>query len=171
MIFPAARRDGKHDPGAPRNDALRSSATPPLHEYARDNQAAHASHSFARASMEGNCSFQQHAVTMSLPPTPRWPSDDAGVPKVDGQENFGDLVDKLSQQAHHPRHYLQPVDGSADTSSTRSGYRIPLTISAGASKAALCSRLLRISQARCTIPPSSRPCCTSTSHLPPVPMR
>jgi hypothetical protein len=37
-------------------------------------------------------------LNMSMPPTPRWPSDDAGVPSVDGRESFGDLVDKLSQQ-------------------------------------------------------------------------
>ncbi|KAH7089026.1 hypothetical protein FB567DRAFT_522842 [Paraphoma chrysanthemicola] len=38
---------------------------------------------------------------MSLPSTPRWPSDDVGVPKVDGKESFGDLVDKLSQCFEH----------------------------------------------------------------------
>jgi hypothetical protein len=37
-------------------------------------------------------------LNMSMPSTPRWPSDDAGVPSVDGRESFGDLVDKLSQQ-------------------------------------------------------------------------
>jgi hypothetical protein len=36
-------------------------------------------------------------AVMSLPSTPRWPADGAGVPKVDGNESFGVLVDKLSQ--------------------------------------------------------------------------
>ncbi|KAJ4368300.1 hypothetical protein N0V83_006656 [Neocucurbitaria cava] len=38
---------------------------------------------------------------MSLPSVPRWPSDETGVPKIDGNECFGDLVDKLSQYFEH----------------------------------------------------------------------
>lgn len=34
---------------------------------------------------------------MSLPSTPTWPAGESGVPKVDGNETFGILVDKLSQ--------------------------------------------------------------------------
>jgi len=34
---------------------------------------------------------------MSLPSTSRWPADEAGVPKIDGDESFSELVDKLSQ--------------------------------------------------------------------------
>lgn len=40
---------------------------------------------------------------MSLPPTPRWPSDETGVPDIDGQESFGELVDKLSQLVYPMR--------------------------------------------------------------------
>ncbi|KAF1846615.1 uncharacterized protein K460DRAFT_127029 [Cucurbitaria berberidis CBS 394.84] len=38
---------------------------------------------------------------MSLPVTPKWPSDEIGVPKIIGDECFGDLVDKLSQCFEH----------------------------------------------------------------------
>lgn len=38
---------------------------------------------------------------MSLPTTPKWPSDDTGVPAIDDGESFGDLVDKLSQYFEH----------------------------------------------------------------------
>ncbi|OAL04004.1 hypothetical protein IQ06DRAFT_291629 [Phaeosphaeriaceae sp. SRC1lsM3a] len=34
---------------------------------------------------------------MSLPSTPNWPLDGAGVPTIDGNDSFGVLVDKLSQ--------------------------------------------------------------------------
>ncbi|KAH4343198.1 hypothetical protein HBI56_171580 [Parastagonospora nodorum] len=47
---------------------------------------------------------------MSLPSTPRWPSNDAGVPKVDGSESFGDLVDKLSQYFEHTIHIPQSFE-------------------------------------------------------------
>jgi hypothetical protein len=33
---------------------------------------------------------------MSRPSTPKWPEDETGVPQIDGDECFGDLVDKLS---------------------------------------------------------------------------
>ncbi|KAF2829287.1 hypothetical protein CC86DRAFT_368328 [Ophiobolus disseminans] len=39
---------------------------------------------------------------MSLPSTPRWPSDDnPSVPEIDDKESFGNLVDKLSQYFDH----------------------------------------------------------------------
>ncbi|KAH7398431.1 hypothetical protein BKA66DRAFT_545998 [Pyrenochaeta sp. MPI-SDFR-AT-0127] len=45
---------------------------------------------------------QRESSTMSLPPpTPRWPSDETGMPEIDGDECFGDLVDKLSQYFEH----------------------------------------------------------------------
>ncbi|UPX18983.1 uncharacterized protein EKO05_0009263 [Ascochyta rabiei] len=34
---------------------------------------------------------------MSLLSVSRWPTDDAGIPEIDGAESFADLVDKLSQ--------------------------------------------------------------------------
>lgn len=34
---------------------------------------------------------------MSLISMARWPTDDAGIPKIDGAESFADLVDKLNQ--------------------------------------------------------------------------
>jgi len=40
-------------------------------------------------------------VEMSLPSTSRWPADEAGVPKIDGDESFSELVDKLSQFFEH----------------------------------------------------------------------
>ncbi|KAL6710073.1 hypothetical protein ACN47E_009864 [Coniothyrium glycines] len=39
--------------------------------------------------------------SMSLPTTPRWPADEGGVPHITGSEDFGELVDKLSQFFEH----------------------------------------------------------------------
>ncbi|KAF2855843.1 hypothetical protein T440DRAFT_495547 [Plenodomus tracheiphilus IPT5] len=44
---------------------------------------------------------QREASNMSLPPTPRWPADEVGVPKIGGDEDFSGLVDKLSQFFEH----------------------------------------------------------------------
>ncbi|KAG9378078.1 hypothetical protein A1F94_011194 [Pyrenophora tritici-repentis] len=38
---------------------------------------------------------------MSHPPTPKWPADEVGVPSIEGDECFGDLVDKLCQFFEH----------------------------------------------------------------------
>ncbi|KAH9882137.1 hypothetical protein J1614_001309 [Plenodomus biglobosus] len=44
---------------------------------------------------------QRQASNMSLPPTPRWPADEVGVPEIGGDEDFSELVDKLSQFFEH----------------------------------------------------------------------
>jgi hypothetical protein len=44
---------------------------------------------------------------MSLPSTPKWPADETGVPQIDGDECFGDLVDKLSQLVKSNAHFIQ----------------------------------------------------------------
>jgi hypothetical protein len=57
-----------------------------------------------RASSNGRGSnYCTRQKAMSLPSTPRWPADDAGVPRVDGRESFGNLVDKLSQFVPAPK--------------------------------------------------------------------
>ncbi|RYN50693.1 hypothetical protein AA0114_g5801 [Alternaria tenuissima] len=38
---------------------------------------------------------------MSMPSTPRWPTDETGVPEIVGDECFGDLADKLCQFFEH----------------------------------------------------------------------
>ncbi|KAI1556272.1 Ion-trans domain containing protein [Pyrenophora tritici-repentis] len=40
-------------------------------------------------------------MSMSHPPTPKWPADEVGVPSIEGDECFGDLVDKLCQFFEH----------------------------------------------------------------------
>jgi hypothetical protein len=101
---------------------------------------------------------------MSLPSTARWPSDDAGVPHVDGSESFGDLVDKLSQQVLptvcHPVSDIAP-----GTLNTIYGYPTASKTSAGASKGAPCNRSWHTSPPRCTIRPSSQPSCRFDSTL------
>lgn len=63
--------------------------------------APHASRIFAKP--EGSKPTTKHHgehSEMSLPPTPSWPVGDAGMPEIDGDECFGDLVDKLCQSVH-----------------------------------------------------------------------
>ncbi|KAF2129597.1 hypothetical protein P153DRAFT_366988 [Dothidotthia symphoricarpi CBS 119687] len=81
---------------------------------------------------------------MSLPCTPRWPADEAGVPKIEGDESFGDLVDKLSQYFEHSIRLPQTFEDLRKSEHGRALHPLILHLSTNVHHPALVSALLAL---------------------------